>query len=170
MAYDHTAIENKWQKFWKKNKTFKAELKPDQKKYYALDMFPYPSGQGLHVGHPEGYGDRCDVPNEADAGIQCFTSMGWDAVGLPAEQYALKTGHNPKSFTNQNINHFRNQIQSLGFSYDWDREVNTTDPEYYKWTQWIFDSSTRRAWLMKVRSWSTGHLTSWAGPWLPTKR
>ncbi|WP_267202032.1 leucine--tRNA ligase [Limosilactobacillus kribbianus] len=140
MAYDHTAIENKWQKFWKKNKTFKAEIKPDQKKYYALDMFPYPSGQGLHVGHPEGY-TATDVMSRMKRmqGYNVLHPMGWDAFGLPAEQYALKTGHNPKGFTNQNINHFRDQIQSLGFSYDWDREVNTTDPKYYKWTQWIFE-------------------------------
>ena len=140
MAYDHKTIEEKWQKFWKKNKTFKAELKPDQKKYYALDMFPYPSGQGLHVGHPEGY-TATDVMSRMKRmqGYNVLHPMGWDAFGLPAEQYALKTGHNPKGFTNQNINHFRNQIQSLGFSYDWDREVNTTDPKYYKWTQWIFE-------------------------------
>ncbi|MCI2031311.1 leucine--tRNA ligase, partial [Limosilactobacillus sp.] len=140
MAYDHTAIENKWQRFWKKNETFKATLNKDQKKYYALDMFPYPSGQGLHVGHPEGY-TATDVMSRMKR-MQRYNvlhPMGWDAFGLPAEQYALKTGHNPKSFTNQNIDHFRNQIQSLGFSYDWDREVNTTDPEYYKWTQWIFE-------------------------------
>ncbi|MBU9695721.1 leucine--tRNA ligase [Limosilactobacillus portuensis] len=140
MAYDHTAIENKWQRFWKKNETFKANLNKDQKKYYALDMFPYPSGQGLHVGHPEGY-TATDVMSRMKRmqGYNVLHPMGWDAFGLPAEQYALKTGHNPKSFTNQNIDHFRNQIQSLGFSYDWDREVNTTDPEYYKWTQWIFE-------------------------------
>ena len=140
MAYDHKTIEEKWQKFWKKNKTFKAELKPDQNKYYALDMFPYPSGQGLHVGHPEGY-TATDVMSRMKRmqGYNVLHPMGWDAFGLPAEQYALKTGHNPKGFTNQNINHFRNQIQSLGFSYDWDREVNTTDPKYYKWTQWIFE-------------------------------
>ena len=131
MAYDHTTIENKWQKFWKKNQTFKADINKDQKKFYALDMFPYPSGQGLHVGHPEGY-TATDVMSR-------LHPMGWDAFGLPAEQYALKTGHNPKSFTNKNIDHFRDQIQSLGFSYDWDREINTTDPEYYKWTQWIFE-------------------------------
>ena len=140
MAYDHTTIENRWQKFWKKNKTFKADLNKDQKKYYALDMFPYPSGQGLHVGHPEGY-TATDVMSRMKRmqGYNVLHPMGWDAFGLPAEQYALKTGNNPKSFTNKNIDHFRKQIQSLGFSYDWDREVNTTDPEYYKWTQWIFE-------------------------------
>lgn len=140
MAYDHTTIENKWQKFWKKNQTFKADINKDQKKFYALDMFPYPSGQGLHVGHPEGY-TATDVMSRMKRmqGFNVLHPMGWDAFGLPAEQYALKTGHNPKSFTNKNIDHFRDQIQSLGFSYDWDREINTTDPEYYKWTQWIFE-------------------------------
>lgn len=140
MAYDHKTIEKKWQKFWKKNETFKADLNRDQKKYYALDMFPYPSGQGLHVGHPEGY-TATDVMSRMKRmqGFNVLHPMGWDAFGLPAEQYALKTGHNPKDFTNKNIDHFRDQIQSLGFSYDWDREVNTTDPKFYKWTQWIFE-------------------------------
>ena len=140
MAYDHKTIEKKWQKFWKKNETFKADLNKDQKKYYALDMFPYPSGQGLHVGHPEGY-TATDVMSRMKRmqGFNVLHPMGWDAFGLPAEQYALKTGHNSKDFTNKNIDHFRDQIQSLGFSYDWDREVNTTDPKFYKWTQWIFE-------------------------------
>ena len=140
MAYDHKTIEKKWQKFWKKNETFKADLNKDQKKYYALDMFPYPSGQGLHVGHPEGY-TATDVMSRMKRmqGFNVLHPMGWDAFGLPAEQYALKTGHNPKDFTNKNIDHFRDQIQSLGFSYDWNREVNTTDPKFYKWTQWIFE-------------------------------
>lgn len=140
MAYDHKAIEKKWQRYWKQHKTFKATLDRDQKKYYALDMFPYPSGQGLHVGHPEGY-TATDVMSRLKRmqGFNVLHPMGWDAFGLPAEQYALKTGHNPADFTNQNVDHFRDQIQSLGFSYDWDREVNTTDPNYYKWTQWIFE-------------------------------
>lgn len=140
MAYDHQAIEKRWQKFWKKNETFKADLNKDKEKYYALDMFPYPSGQGLHVGHPEGY-TATDVMSRMKRmqGFNVLHPMGWDAFGLPAEQYALKTGHNPKDFTNKNIDHFRDQIQSLGFSYDWDREVNTTDPKFYKWTQWIFE-------------------------------
>lgn len=140
MAYDHKAIEKKWQRYWKQHKTLKATLDKDQKKYYALDMFPYPSGQGLHVGHPEGY-TATDVMSRLKRmqGFNVLHPMGWDAFGLPAEQYALKTGHNPADFTNQNVDHFRDQIQSLGFSYDWDREVNTTDPNYYKWTQWIFE-------------------------------
>ena len=140
MGYDHSAIEKKWQRYWKQHKTFKSTIDENKKKYYALDMFPYPSGQGLHVGHPEGY-TATDVMARMKRmqGFNVLHPMGFDAFGLPAEQYALKTGHNPKNFTNQNIDHFRNQIQSLGFSYDWDREVNTTDPKYYKWTQWIFE-------------------------------
>ena len=140
MGYDHSTIEKKWQRYWKQHKTFKADINKDQKKFYALDMFPYPSGQGLHVGHPEGY-TATDVMSRMKRmqGYNVLHPMGWDAFGLPAEQYALKTGHNPADFTNQNINHFRDQIQALGFSYDWDREVNTTDPDYYKWTQWIFE-------------------------------
>ena len=140
MGYDHSAIEKKWQRYWKQHETFKSTLDNSKKKYYALDMFPYPSGQGLHVGHPEGY-TATDVMSRMKRmqGFNVLHPMGFDAFGLPAEQYALKTGHNPKGFTNKNIDHFRDQIQSLGFSYDWDREVNTTDPKYYKWTQWIFE-------------------------------
>lgn len=140
MGYDHSAIEKKWQRYWKQHETFKSTLDNSKKKYYALDMFPYPSGQGLHVGHPEGY-TATDVMARIKRmqGFNVLHPMGFDAFGLPAEQYALKTGHNPKGFTNKNIDHFRDQIQSLGFSYDWDREVNTTDPKYYKWTQWIFE-------------------------------
>ena len=140
MGYDHSAIEKKWQRYWKQHETFKSTLDNSKKKYYALDMFPYPSGQGLHVGHPEGY-TATDVMARMKRmqGFNVLHPMGWDAFGLPAEQYALKTGHNPKDFTNKNIDHFRDQIQSLGFSYDWDREVNTTDPKFYKWTQWIFE-------------------------------
>lgn len=140
MAYEHTAIENKWQKYWQDNKTFKAILDTSKPKYYALDMFPYPSGQGLHVGHPEGYTATDAVSRmHRMQGFNVLHPMGWDAFGLPAEQYALKTGNNPKDFTNKNIQVFKKQIQSLGFSYDWDREVNTTDPKFYKWTQWIFE-------------------------------
>ncbi len=140
MAYEHDAIEKKWQKFWQDNKTFKATINNDKPKYYALDMFPYPSGQGLHVGHPEGYTATDAVSRmHRMQGFNVLHPMGWDAFGLPAEQYALKTGNNPKDFTNQNIQVFKKQIQSLGFSYDWDREINTTDPKFYKWTQWIFE-------------------------------
>ncbi|WP_288529797.1 leucine--tRNA ligase [uncultured Secundilactobacillus sp.] len=140
MAYNHDVIERKWQHYWKENKTFKTYDDSSKPKYYALDMFPYPSGQGLHVGHPEGY-TATDIVSRMKRmqGYNVLHPMGWDAFGLPAEQYALKTGHNPRDFTAQNIKNFKRQIRSLGFSYDWDREVNTTDPMYYKWTQWIFE-------------------------------
>ena len=140
MAYNHKSIEKKWQKYWLEHKTFKTTEDPEKKNFYALDMFPYPSGQGLHVGHPEGYTATDIIARmKRMQGYNVLHPMGWDAFGLPAEQYALKTGHTPKEFTKKNINNFRRQIQSLGLSYDWDREVNTTDEEYYKWTQWIFE-------------------------------
>ena len=140
MAYDHKRIEQKWQRYWDEHKTFKTTEDPDKKNYYALDMFPYPSGQGLHVGHPEGYAATDILARmKRMQGYNVLHPMGFDAFGLPAEQYALKTGHSPRQFTKKNINNFRRQIKSLGLSYDWDREVNTTDPDYYKWTQWIFE-------------------------------
>ena len=138
--YDYINIEKKWQKYWEDNKTFKTDgYDFDKPKYYALDMFPYPSGQGLHVGHPEGY-TATDVicRMKRMQGFNVMHPMGFDAFGLPAEQFALKTGHHPAEFTYANVDHFREQIKSLGFSYDWDREVSTCDPEYYRWTQWIF--------------------------------
>ncbi|WP_221566470.1 leucine--tRNA ligase [Alkalihalobacillus sp. TS-13] len=139
MAFDHMQIERKWQSYWEENKTFKTEFEPGKKKFYALDMFPYPSGAGLHVGHPEGYTATDIVARmKRMQGYNVLHPIGWDAFGLPAEQYALDTGNDPAEFTEQNINTFRRQIKELGFSYDWDREVNTTDPNYYKWTQWIF--------------------------------
>lgn len=139
MAYQHKDIEKKWQGFWEANKTFKTTEDSEKPKFYALDMFPYPSGAGLHVGHPEGY-TATDILSRMKRaqGYNVLHPMGWDAFGLPAEQYALDTGNDPAEFTELNINTFRNQIKSLGFSYDWDREINTTDPNYYKWTQWIF--------------------------------
>ena len=139
MNYNHQEIEKKWQKYWLENKTFKTEDNLGQKKFYALDMFPYPSGAGLHVGHPEGY-TATDIISRYKRmqGYNVLHPMGWDAFGLPAEQYALDTGNSPAEFTKRNIQTFKRQIQELGFSYDWDREVSTTDPEYYKWTQWIF--------------------------------
>ncbi|MDT0739678.1 leucine--tRNA ligase [Staphylococcus chromogenes] len=137
--YNHQEIEKKWQKYWLENKTFKTEDNLGQKKFYALDMFPYPSGAGLHVGHPEGY-TATDIISRYKRmqGYNVLHPMGWDAFGLPAEQYALDTANSPAEFTKRNIQTFKRQIQELGFSYDWDREVSTTDPEYYKWTQWIF--------------------------------
>ncbi|MCI1987183.1 MAG: leucine--tRNA ligase [Lactobacillus sp.] len=140
MAYDHKAIEKKWQKYWAEHNEFNTTTDPDKKNYYALDMFPYPSGQGLHVGHPEGY-TATDITARMKRmqGYNVLHPMGWDAFGLPAEQYALNTGHNPKDFTKKNIENFKRQINSLGFSYDWNREIATTDPNYYKWTQWIFE-------------------------------
>ncbi|MEK4125818.1 leucine--tRNA ligase [Anoxybacillus sp. FSL W8-0382] len=139
MSFNHREIEKKWQKYWKENKTFKTTEDDGKRKFYALDMFPYPSGAGLHVGHPEGY-TATDILARMKRmqGYNVLHPMGWDAFGLPAEQYALDTGNDPAEFTEKNINNFRRQIKSLGFSYDWDREVNTTDPNYYKWTQWIF--------------------------------
>lgn len=139
MNYNHQQIEKKWQSFWNQNKTFKASDNVGQKKFYALDMFPYPSGAGLHVGHPEGY-TATDIISRYKRmqGYNVLHPIGWDAFGLPAEQYAIDTGNDPKEFTAKNISTFKRQIQELGFSYDWDREINTTDPEYYKWTQWIF--------------------------------
>ncbi len=138
--YRHSEIEKKWQKNWYSNKTFKAKDSEKSKpKYYVLDMFPYPSAQGLHVGHPEGYTASDIVARyKRMKGFNVLHPMGWDAFGLPAEQYAIKTGTDPAETTKQNINNIRKQIKSLGFSYDWDREVSTTDPQYFKWTQWIF--------------------------------
>lgn len=139
VVYNHTKIEKKWQDYWERNKTFKTQEKSDKKKFYALDMFPYPSGVGLHVGHPEGYTATDIISRYKRAnGYNVLHPMGWDAFGLPAEQYALDTGNDPREFTKKNIETFKRQIKELGFSYDWDREVNTTDPNYYKWTQWIF--------------------------------
>ncbi|MDT8447190.1 MAG: leucine--tRNA ligase [bacterium] len=139
MAYNPREIEPKWQQYWESNKTFKVEIDHAKPKYYALDMFPYPSGQGLHVGHPEGY-TATDIVSRYKRmrGFNVLHCMGWDAFGLPAEQYAIQTGTHPAQTTQQNVDNFRRQIKALGFSYDWDREINTTDPDYYKWTQWIF--------------------------------
>ncbi|MCT2879341.1 leucine--tRNA ligase [Lactobacillus delbrueckii] len=138
--YNHKVVEKKWQKYWLENKTFKTGTDPEKPKYYVLDMFPYPSGKGLHVGHPEGYTATDIMARMKRAqGYNVLHPMGWDAFGLPAEQYALQTGNDPSTFTDKNIAHFKKQLQALGFSYDWDREIKTTDPNYYKWTQWIFE-------------------------------
>jgi leucyl-tRNA synthetase len=139
-SYDFNAIEKRWQQYWEEHKTFKAiDCDNSKPKYYVLDMFPYPSAQGLHVGHPEGYTASDIVARyKRTKGFNVLHPMGWDAFGLPAEQYAVKTGTAPKTTTQNNVDNIRKQIKSLGFSYDWDREVNTTDPGYYRWTQWIF--------------------------------
>ncbi|CEA00911.1 Leucine--tRNA ligase [Jeotgalicoccus saudimassiliensis] len=139
MTFKHRDIEKKWQQHWEENKTFKTEDEIGKEKFYALDMFPYPSGAGLHVGHPEGY-TATDIVSRMKRmqGYNVLHPMGWDAFGLPAEQYAIDTGNDIHEFNDKNIDTFRRQIKELGFSYDWDREINTTDPEYYKWTQWIF--------------------------------
>ncbi len=138
--YNFSAIEKKWQKYWLENKTFKTPNESSKPKFYCLDMFPYPSGAGLHVGHPEGY-TATDIlcRYKRMKGFNVLHPMGWDAFGLPAEQYAVETGTHPAITTKKNVDRFREQIRSLGFSYDWDREVNTTDPKYYRWTQWIFE-------------------------------
>ncbi len=137
--YDHLTIEPKWQQYWDENKTFKVQVDPKKPKYYILDMFPYPSGDGLHVGHPLGY-TATDILSRYKRmqGFNVLHPMGWDAFGLPAEQCAVDTGTHPTKTTKKNVKRFKSQIKSLGFSYDWDREINTTDPKYYKWTQWIF--------------------------------
>ncbi|MBJ6363070.1 leucine--tRNA ligase [Paenibacillus sp. GCM10012307] len=138
-GYQPLIIEPKWQRYWDEDKTFKTTEDAGKPKFYALDMFPYPSGAGLHVGHPEGY-TATDIVSRYKRmrGYNVLHPMGWDAFGLPAEQHALDTGQHPRDITFKNIDNFRRQIKSLGFSYDWDREFSTTDPDYYKWTQWIF--------------------------------
>ncbi|MDP1879614.1 MAG: leucine--tRNA ligase [Parachlamydiaceae bacterium] len=139
MKYDHQKIETKWQKHWKEQKTFKAENVSNKPKYYVLDMFPYPSGAGLHVGHVVGYTATDILARYKRAkGFNVLHPMGWDSFGLPAEQYAIRTGTHPAISTRQNIDNYRRQLQSLGLSYDWDREIATSDSSYYKWTQWIF--------------------------------
>ena len=138
--YNHKVVEKKWQDYWLKNKTFKTDTSDFSKpKYYALSMFPYPSGEGLHVGHPRSY-TATDIMAryKRQQGFNVLHPMGWDAFGLPAEQFAIETGNHPSTFTQKNIDNFKNQINRLGLSYDWDREIATSDPDYYKWTQWIF--------------------------------
>ena len=140
MGYDHKSIEAKWQKYWDEHETFKTDMWDFSKpKYYVLDMFPYPSGHGLHVGHPEGY-TATDIlaRYKRMKGFNVLHPMGWDAFGLPAEQYAIKTGNHPDGFTEKNIATFKRQLKMLGFSYDWSKEISTAHPNFYKWTQWIF--------------------------------
>ena len=139
MSYDHIKIENKWQSYWFEKKIFSTEIDPNKPKYYVLDMFPYPSGSGLHVGHPLGYIATDIIARyKRHLGFNVLHPMGWDAFGLPAEQYAIKTGTHPSITTKENIANFKKQIKMLGFSYDWEREINTTDNNYLKWTQWLF--------------------------------
>jgi leucyl-tRNA synthetase len=139
MAYDHKSIEAQWQAFWKEHKTFRSVRRPGRSKYYVLDMFPYPSGSGLHVGHPEGY-TATDIlaRYKRMLGFDVLHPMGWDAFGLPAEQYAIQTGTHPADTTAKNVQRFKEQLSSLGFAYDWEREINTTSRDYVRWTQWIF--------------------------------
>src|SRR5438046_5201561 len=137
--YSPATIEPKWQRYWEENKTFKTPDMPSGEKLYVLDMFPYPSGSGLHVGHPEGY-TATDILSRylRMRGRNVLHPMGWDAFGLPAEQHASRSNEQPSIITKKSIDNFRRQMQMLGLSYDWEREIDTTDPEYYRWTQWIF--------------------------------
>src|SRR6267378_3231672 len=138
-TYNFKAIEPRWQKYWDQHTTFRTPDTSDKPKFYILDMFPYPSGAGLHVGHPEGY-TATDIlaRYKRMRGFNVLHPMGWDAFGLPAEQYAIKSGQHPAITTRENVTKFKSQLKRIGFSYDWQREINTTDPRYYKWTQWIF--------------------------------
>lgn len=139
LNYDFKKIENKWQNYWNNNKIFKTSYNFNKKKFYCLDMFPYPSSSGLHIGHIEGY-TASDIVNRFKRmqGYNVLHPFGWDSFGLPSEQYALKTGKNPKYFTYENINNFKKQIKMLGKGVDWDKELSTSDPSFYSWTQWIF--------------------------------
>ena len=139
MSYNFLEIEKKWQNYWLENKVFKASNNSQKPKYYVLDMFPYPSGTGLHVGHPLGY-IASDIISrfKRNKGFNVLHPMGFDSFGLPAEQYAVKTGQHPKTTTEKNIVRFKHQLDNLGLSFDWDREIKTSDSNYYKWTQWIF--------------------------------
>jgi leucyl-tRNA synthetase len=139
MEYQFREIEQKWQQIWKEKKTYRVEEDVTKEKYYALDMFPYPSGAGLHVGHPLGYiASDIIARYKRHQGYNVLHPMGYDSFGLPAEQYAIQTGQHPEITTNTNIKRYREQLDKIGFAYDWDREVRTSDPQYYRWTQWIF--------------------------------
>ncbi len=144
MQYNHEEIEAKWQKFWSENGTYKAENQSDKPKFYVLDMFPYPSGAGLHVGHPLGYiASDIYARFKRHQGFNVLHPMGYDSFGLPAEQYAIQTGQHPAVTTAENIARYREQLDRIGFSFDWSREVRTSDPSYYRWTQWIFSELYR---------------------------
>ena len=169
MKYDFKAVEAKWQKVWEDEKTFHAEVDRTKPKFYALVEFPYPSAAGLHVGHPRSY-TALDVVarRRRQCGYNVLYPMGWDAFGLPTENYAMKNHIHPAIVTKKNVDRFRAQLKSLGFSFDWDREVNTTDPEYYKWTQWIFLQLYKHGLAYKKEmnvNWSPAASASW-----PTKR
>ena len=139
MAYNHKVIEPKWQKYWSENETFKTGTDSEKPKYYVLDMFPYPSGAGLHVGHPLGYiASDILARYKRHKGFNVLHPMGYDSFGLPAEQFAIQTGQHPSITTESNISRYRQQLDRIGFSFDWDQEIRTSDPKYYKWTQWIF--------------------------------
>jgi leucyl-tRNA synthetase len=139
MDYNFRDVEKKWQSYWRENKTYKVTEDPSLPKYYVLDMFPYPSGAGLHVGHPLGYiGSDIYSRYKRQKGFNVLHPMGYDAYGLPAEQYAIQTGQHPDITTRKNIERYREQLDKIGFCYDWDREVRTCEPGYYKWTQWTF--------------------------------
>ncbi len=170
--YPFNQIEPKWQAFWEDDKTFKVTedpAYPKDRRAYVLDMFPYPSGAGLHVGHPEGY-TATDIYCRylTMNGYNVLHPMGFDSFGLPAENYAIKTGTHPKITTEKNINRFREQIKSLGFCYDWDREISTHSKEYYRWTQWIFLQLYNRGLAYEAETPSTGVPT--VRPVLPMKR
>lgn len=139
MEYNHKEIESRWQQYWKDNNIYKADINKNKPKFYVLDMFPYPSGAGLHVGHPLGY-IASDIYSRYKRlqGFNVLHPMGYDAYGLPAEQYAIQTGQHPEVTTVNNINRYREQLNKIGFCYDWSREIKTCDPSYYKWTQWAF--------------------------------
>lgn len=137
--YDHLKIEKKWQSEWAKKKIYKTSEDKKKPKFYILDMFPYPSGEGLHVGHPRGYiGTDIYSRYKKMSGFNVLHPMGWDAFGLPAEQFAIKHKIHPAIAVKKNINRYKEQLSMIGFNYDWEREINTTDPDYYRWTQWIF--------------------------------
>src|SRR3990167_2293417 len=137
--YNHKEIESKWQKFWADNKLYQAKDDSKKPKFYQLETFPYPSAAGLHVGHPKGYiAEDIHARFTRANGKEVLYTMGWDAFGLPTENYAIKVGKNPKEVAAENIANFKRQVQMFGLSYDWDREINTSSPDYYKWTQWLF--------------------------------
>lgn len=167
--YEPSLIEPKWQDYWDQHQTFATPTALNGPKYYVLDMFPYPSGAGLHVGHPSGYTATDIMARYKRAkGFNVLHPMGWDAFGLPAEQYAIQTGTHPEVTTQKNIANFKRQLKSLGFSYDWTRELSTTHPDYYRWTQWIFLQLYQRglAYVAEVP-------VNWCLPWerfWPTKK